>query len=68
MAAAVIYTIGDLHRPGCIIDYPRGGCGTVIAAMVREQAAGVRWHKNLYLSYLNFGLFVSGREDWFCRS
>nr|ATQ36022.1 prolycopene isomerase-like1 [Sargassum integerrimum] len=35
MAAAVIYTIGDLHRPGCIIDYPRGGGGAVIAAMVR---------------------------------
>lgn len=35
MAAAVIYTIGDLHRPGCIIDYPRGGGGAVIGAMVR---------------------------------
>ncbi|CAM9185357.1 unnamed protein product [Ectocarpus sp. 12 AP-2014] len=35
MAAAVIYTIGDLHRPGCVIDYPRGGGGAVIAAMVR---------------------------------
>ncbi|CAM9114159.1 unnamed protein product [Ectocarpus sp. 13 AM-2016] len=35
MAAAVIYTIGDLHRPGCVIDYPRGGGGAVISAMVR---------------------------------
>ncbi|CAM9978184.1 unnamed protein product, partial [Hapterophycus canaliculatus] len=35
MAAAVIYTIGDLHRPGCLIDYPKGGGGAVIAAMVR---------------------------------
>eukprot|EP00752_Nemacystus_decipiens_P003592 g3311.t1 len=34
MAAAVIYTIGDLHRPGCIIDYPKGGGGAVIGAMV----------------------------------
>ena len=36
MAAAVIYTIGDLHRPGCLIDYPRRGGGAVIAAMVRR--------------------------------
>lgn len=36
MAAAVIYTIGDLHRPGCIIDYPKGGGGAVIGAMVRH--------------------------------
>ncbi|CAM9259920.1 unnamed protein product [Discosporangium mesarthrocarpum] len=35
MAAAVIYTIGDLHRPGCVIDYPKGGGGAVIDAMVR---------------------------------
>ncbi|CAN0261220.1 unnamed protein product [Pylaiella littoralis] len=35
MAAAVIYTIGDLHRPGCVIDYPKGGGGAVIAAMVK---------------------------------
>eukprot|EP00903_Cladosiphon_okamuranus_P011352 g10700.t1 len=35
MAAAVIYTIGDLHRPGCIIDYPKGGGGAVIGAMVK---------------------------------
>lgn len=38
MAAAVIYTIGDLHRPGCIIDYPKGGGGAVIGAMVRPLA------------------------------
>lgn len=37
MAAAVIYTIGDLHRPGRVIDYPRGGGGAVIDAMVRVQ-------------------------------
>lgn len=37
MAAAVIYTIGDLHRPGCLIDYPRGGGGAVIDAMVRSR-------------------------------
>ncbi len=36
MAAAVIYTIGDLHRPGCVIDYPKGGGGAVIGAMVRR--------------------------------
>lgn len=40
MAAAVIYTIGDLHRPGCVIDYPRGGGGEVIAAMVRGEGCG----------------------------
>lgn len=37
MAAAVIYTIGDLHRPGCVIDYPKGGGGAVIAAMVSDS-------------------------------
>lgn len=39
MAAAVIYTIGDLHRPGCVIDYPKGGGGAVIGAMVRPLLA-----------------------------
>lgn len=41
MAAAVIYTIGDLHRPGCVIDYPKGGGGAVIGAMVRTLACRV---------------------------
>ncbi|CAM9565263.1 unnamed protein product [Chrysoparadoxa australica] len=35
MAAAVIYTMGDLHRPGAALHYPIGGGGAVIDAMCR---------------------------------
>lgn len=47
MAAAVIYTIGDLHRPGCIIDYPKGGGGAVIGAMVRPMVCDIAPYNNI---------------------
>mmetsp|Transcript_20572 Transcript_20572/g.23843 ORF Transcript_20572/g.23843 Transcript_20572/m.23843 type:complete len:644 (+) Transcript_20572:1776-3707(+) len=34
-AAPVAYTIGDLHREGCILDYPKGGMDTLIEALVK---------------------------------
>lgn len=55
MAAAVIYTIGDLHRPGCIIDYPKGGGGAVIGAMVRPLACYITLHIVRWSSFLLFG-------------
>ncbi|CAM9301268.1 unnamed protein product, partial [Phaeothamnion confervicola] len=33
--AAVVYTLADLHRPDAVLDYPRGGSGAVIDALVR---------------------------------
>jgi len=34
-AAPVSYTIGDLHRPGAILDYPMGGMDSLINALVQ---------------------------------
>lgn len=34
-AAPVSYTIGDLHRPGAILDYPMGGMDSLINALVK---------------------------------
>jgi len=35
LGAAMAYTIGDLHREGALLDYPRGGGGALIDALVR---------------------------------
>eukprot|EP00908_Phaeocystis_cordata_P016930 Transcript_28251.p2 GENE.Transcript_28251~~Transcript_28251.p2 ORF type:complete len:444 (+),score=176.20 Transcript_28251:619-1950(+) len=35
LGAAVAFTMGDLYRPGAILDYPVGGSGAVVAALVR---------------------------------
>jgi phytoene dehydrogenase-like protein len=34
-AAPVSYTMGDLHRPGCVLDYPKGGMDSLIDALVK---------------------------------
>lgn len=33
-AAPVSYTMGDLHRDGCVLDYPKGGMDSLIDALV----------------------------------
>ena len=35
LGAAVAYTLGDLYAPGATLDYPKGGSGAVIEALVR---------------------------------
>ena len=35
LGAAVAFTLGDLYREGATLDYPRGGSGAVIDALVR---------------------------------
>jgi len=35
LGAAVAYTLGDLYKPGATLDYPVGGSGAVIEALVR---------------------------------
>jgi len=35
MGAAMAYTLADLHREGACLDYPRGGGGELIEALVR---------------------------------
>jgi phytoene dehydrogenase-like protein len=34
-AAPVSYTMGDLHKAGCILDYPKGGMDSLIDALVK---------------------------------
>jgi len=33
-AAPVAYTMGDLHKPNCVLDYPKGGMDALIEALV----------------------------------
>ena len=35
VAAAMVYMLADLHRDGARMDYPRGGSGAVVDALVR---------------------------------
>ena len=35
LGAAVAYTLGDLYAPGATLDYPKGGSGAVVDALVR---------------------------------
>lgn len=39
-AAAMAYVLFDMHRPGAALDYPRGGLGTVIDALVKGVEQG----------------------------
>ncbi len=34
-AAPISYTMGDLHKAGCILDYPKGGMDSLIDALVK---------------------------------
>lgn len=40
LGAAVSYTFADLYEPGCLLDYPKGGSGAVVDALIR----GIRKH------------------------
>lgn len=42
IAAAVAYTMRDLHQKGAALDYPVGGSGAVVAALVRAVTKGGR--------------------------
>ena len=35
IAAAVVYTLGDLYRPDAYLDYPIGGSEAVVNALIR---------------------------------
>jgi len=39
VGAAVAYTLGDLHRPNAVLDYPVGGSGAVADALAATIAA-----------------------------
>lgn len=44
-AAALAYTLFDLHRPGAALDYPRGGFGEITNALVKViEDSGGRVH------------------------
>mmetsp|Transcript_17665 Transcript_17665/g.43507 ORF Transcript_17665/g.43507 Transcript_17665/m.43507 type:complete len:181 (+) Transcript_17665:583-1125(+) len=42
-AAAMAFVLDDMHREGAALDYPRGGLGTVIDALVRGLEQGKKW-------------------------
>jgi phytoene dehydrogenase-like protein len=44
-AAAVAFVLHDMHRDGAALDYPRGGMGEVVSALVRGLEAGPRGSK-----------------------
>lgn len=41
LAAEVVYMFGEWYKPGCMLEYPRGGTGAIIDALVR----GLKKHK-----------------------
>ena len=45
LGAAVAFTMGDLYRKGALLDYPVGGSGAVIDALVR----GIERHGGTWL-------------------
>jgi len=46
-AAAMAYVLYDMHRPGAALDYPKGGLGSVINALVQGVEQG--GHSKLHL-------------------
>jgi phytoene dehydrogenase-like protein len=56
-AAAMSFVLNDMHRSGAALDYPRGGLGSVVDALVRgvEQGAqGSRVHLRQHVSSIDF--------------
>lgn len=41
LAAEVVYMFGEWYKPGCMLEYPKGGTGAIIDALVR----GLKKHK-----------------------
>lgn len=39
-AAAMAFTLSDMHRPGAALDYPKGGMGAIAEALVRGVQQG----------------------------
>jgi phytoene dehydrogenase-like protein len=39
-AAAMAFVLSDMHRPGAMLDYPEGGMGVVVKALVRGVESG----------------------------
>jgi phytoene dehydrogenase-like protein len=39
-AAAMAFVLNDMHRPGAALDYPRGGMGSIVEALVRAVEKG----------------------------
>ena len=51
-AAAMAFVLNDMHRPGAALDYPRGGMGEIIEALVRGVEQGNNGSKvNLFQPY-----------------
>lgn len=58
-AAAMAFVINDMHRSGATLDYPRGGMGTVVDALVRgvEQGTnGSRVHLSRHVAKIDFDI------------
>lgn len=52
IAAAVAYTMRDLHQKGAKLDYPIGGSAAVVEALVRGMSNGNEESKILYNSHV----------------
>jgi phytoene dehydrogenase-like protein len=61
MNAVMAYMLADWYRPGVVLDYPKGGSGAIVDALVR----GVTKHgsKVLVNSHVNEILVESGRAS-----
>jgi phytoene dehydrogenase-like protein len=44
-AAAMAFVLNDMHRPGAALDYPQGGMGAIVDALVRGVEQGNRGSK-----------------------
>ena len=52
IAAAVAYTMRDLHQKGAKLDYPIGGSAAVVEALIRGMTKGNHASKILYNSHV----------------
>eukprot|EP00547_Thalassionema_nitzschioides_P006533 CAMPEP_0194205190 /NCGR_PEP_ID=MMETSP0156-20130528/4509_1 /TAXON_ID=33649 /ORGANISM="Thalassionema nitzschioides, Strain L26-B" /LENGTH=671 /DNA_ID=CAMNT_0038931393 /DNA_START=28 /DNA_END=2043 /DNA_ORIENTATION=- len=48
-AAAMAYVLYDMHRPGAALDYPQGGLGSVIEALVKGVEQGSSNNSKVHL-------------------
>lgn len=56
-AAAMAFTIADMHKPSAALDYPKGGMGTIVDALVKgvEQGPnGSKVHLRRQVKHIDF--------------
>lgn len=63
VAAAMVYMLAELHKPGALMDYPKGGSGAVVDALVRglEKHGGELRLRSAVSELIIDGDGISGR-------